>query len=123
MLALWSCGRRARAEFFSLTRACARETKKIKTSGPERFKRGLSIDQRQSGEVLSIQEEQVEQEVNERGVALVESVLDEVEGCPAGREDPAEITIQVGALRGQREEGLGVVGYLPVQSLPRRVMI
>jgi hypothetical protein len=57
--------------------------------------------------------EQAEHKKDQRCIACIGRILDQVERCPAIPEHAAELTVQVGALRRQRRDGLGLCG-IPV---------
>jgi hypothetical protein len=77
----------------------------------------------QSHQVFAVQEQQVEQEEDQRPLARIAGVLDQVESRSAARQDPAEFGIEVSILSRSPAIALAMKGYLSVQSLPRRVKI
>lgn len=88
----------------------------------EGFEAFLPVDRRQRHEGLAVQVEQVEGEEDQRGVAMLVRVLDQVEGCPAIREHTAEFAVEVGGVRRERRQGLGQRGVLvrPVVAASRQ---
>jgi hypothetical protein len=64
----------------------------------ERFEPRLAIHQRQAGKVFAIQEQQVEDETDQRGVAAFEGILDQVESSSPIRQDAAKLAVQIGTL-------------------------
>jgi hypothetical protein len=96
---------------------------RLRSTNQERLQPSLAVHQRQVADVLAIQEQQVEHEKDQRSLASVGCVLDQVEGrFPIG-EHPAKFAVQVGIPRPQASDGVGDGGYFWVQSLPRRLMI
>src|SRR5204862_7392153 len=67
----------------------------------------LSLDQRHSQQIFTIEEQQVEQEKDQRAFARVAGVLDQVKGGPTIRQHAAEFAVEVGVLRRQGSNGLG----------------
>ena len=65
----------------------------------QRCQPGLAVHQRQSSQVLAIQKQQVEEKEDKRSLAGIGRILDQVEGRPAIRENPAKFTVKVGVLR------------------------
>ena len=84
---------------------------------------GLTLQEWQSHQVFAVQEQQVEQEEDQRPLARIAGVLDQVESRSAARQDPAEFGIEVSILSRSPAIALAMKGYLSVQSLPRRVKI
>jgi hypothetical protein len=73
----------------------------------QRCQPGLAVDQGQPGDVLAIDEGQIEKEKHERAPSCITGVLNEVEGRPAIRERSAKFAVQVGVLRRQPRDVLG----------------
>src|SRR4051812_38415088 len=71
-------------------------SERLRRTGQERLQAGLSLDQRQHAGVFAIQEQQVEQEEDQRSLARIGRVLNQVERRPAIGQHPTEFTIKVG---------------------------
>ena len=72
----------------------------VRCADKEGFQPGFTINQRNAGEVFAIQEQEIEDEVDKRGVAVFEGILNQVERRATIRKDAAEFSIEVGAFRG-----------------------
>jgi len=85
---------------------------RLRRSDQERLQPSLAIHQRQVADVLAIQEQQVEHEKDQRSLASIGCVLDQVEGrFPIGQH-PAKFAVQVGIPRPEASDGVGDGGVL-----------
>jgi hypothetical protein len=94
---------------------------RLRRTDQERLQPSLAIHQRQVAAVLAIQEQQVEHEKDQRSLASIGCVLDQVEGrFPIGQH-PAKFAVQVGIPRPEASDGVGDGGVLlgPVVTSPR----
>ena len=69
---------------------------RLRRTDQERLQPSLAVHQRQVADVLAIHEQQVEHEEDQRSLAGVGRVLDQVEGRSAIGQHPAEFAIHVG---------------------------
>jgi hypothetical protein len=72
--------------------------------------RVLKVHSRRAGDVPAIDEQQIEQEEDERSLAGVAGILDEVEGRPAIRQHAADFSVEVGGVGRQVDDGLRDAG-------------
>jgi hypothetical protein len=72
---------------------------RLRRTDQERLQPSLAVHQREVADVFAIQEQQIEQEKDQRSLASVGRVLDQVEGRFAIGQHPAEFAVQVGVLR------------------------
>ena len=79
----------------------------IRRTFQQRFQMGLAVHQRQSSQVITVQVKQVEKEEDQRSLTGIGRVLDEAEGRPTIRKNPAKFAVQVGVLRREPSNGLG----------------
>ena len=76
----------------------------------------LKVHSRRASDVPAIDEQQIEQEEDERSLAGVAGILDEVEGRPAIRQHAAEFTVEVGGVGRQVDDGLRDAGVFSRSS-------
>ena len=68
---------------------------------------GFAVDERQRGEVLIVQEEQIEQEEDQPRFGYIGGVLDQVKGGSTIRRHAAVFTVEVGILHSEPGDGRG----------------
>src|SRR3954453_3557865 len=73
----------------------------------QRLQPALAVDQGQRGDIFAVDEQEVEEEEDERALAGVAGILDQIKRSPAIGEHATKLAIEVGVLGRQPGNGLG----------------